>query len=181
MYKKFSHKELVSILWDVREIPEFLDELTIAELKQFDNFLFDWELELWQSFTKEFKEKNSSMEVYNEFLKNGNKFGVYYTEIKDIRNRIQKKIDPIKEQGLRDLIKKLSGNFDYKFPTTKYTIIYHFMKSRKRMPLLQKQYLEYIRSNFDLEGKKFNRLAFDSVYDKRYIQSESVLLKIYNS
>ena len=47
------------------------------------------------------------------------------------------------------------------------------------MPISAKKYLQYVRENFNLKGKDFNRLNFDTSEDHRYDNNLNELIRIH--
>ncbi|MEA1785592.1 hypothetical protein U1E44_05780 [Arenibacter sp. GZD96] len=179
MYKKFTRAELVSILWDIRDIPEYLDEMSISELKQIDTILLDWNYVIHKMISEKFIESGYKSSIWTK-LKNENLFnGFSMIDVDLLRNRITAKLDPIGLEKFNENLKKLSNGFEYKYSTTKYTIIYHFLNTElKTMPISQERYFSHIRENFDLNGKKFKRLSFDECTDKRFEKNKERLMQI---
>lgn len=179
MYNKLNRKELVSILWDIRDIPEYLNELSIPELKQVDSLLLDWYLEIYSVIMREFTESGHNPKIY-EKLKNENLCnGFSAMDVEFLRNKIEEIIDPIGLKKFNTVLKKLSDGFNYKFPTTKYTIIYHFLNTEmKLMPISKENYYIHVRNGFDLKGREFKRLSFEDYTDDRYVNSVEELRQI---
>lgn len=179
MYKKLTKSEIVDAIWDIRDIPEYLEEMSVAELKQTDFLLQDWQYEIHKYIADKFIESGYKVAVWTSLEKENLFNGFSMNDVMAIRDKIKIIIDPKGHEDFDRILKKLANDFDYKFVTPKYTIIYHFLNTVvKIMPFSKTDYIKHIQSNFDLGNKMFTRFAFDDYTDKRHADNVKKLMKI---
>lgn len=79
----------------------------------------------------------------------------------------------------KDFFDYLSENFNsVRGASTKYTIIFHFLKSEKLINCNNKDYLTNVKEYCNLKIK-FNRLDFDVPYNDKYKKNEQELTQLY--
>lgn len=179
MFKKLTHEELVQAIWDIRDIPEFLEEMRISELKQIANLLRDWHYEIFMLIDAKFIESGSKIDVWFSLKKENLLNGFSMDDVTTIQDKIKNIIDPEGREEFDRMLRKLSNDFNYRYVTTKFTIIYHFLNSMmKTMPFSKEDYLKHITTHFDLGNIQFKRLAFDDYTDRRLSDNIETLMKI---
>lgn len=69
------------------------------------------------------------------------------------------------------ILDKLANQFDYKYNTVKFTIIFYFMEEKKLFPkgFTQLYYMDFVREKY-LKGNGFNKLDFSSMSDEKPIK-----------
>lgn len=178
---KTTFQQLQEILISIMEVPERLNRIDTVTKKE---------------LLKDIGErKNKLMGTYNDILilnanytfewfeNNVSQFFFTFKELKRLEDLIQKSIvyeinrnefaEKFNSPGL-ELFDYLNKNFTtVKAPTTKYTILFHFLRD-KYIVCSNEDYLKFVKSYCNIK-QKFTRLDFVDPRNEKYVKHEQNL------
>jgi hypothetical protein len=188
-----SNKKLIRENWvidqdlkDILVFPELLSRTDLVTKKEMLMRIKNRKVESF-IFINDFMFNNPGYTF--EFCSNNISQMFTYNELQFLENLVSQSIDA---KIIKDEYEKLFFSpglklFDYlntefnkeKAPTTKYTIIFHFLNNNKLLACSRKEYLKFVKEYCILKIK-FSRLDFLEYTNEKFIKNEQELTQLYH-